>query len=166
MSGNPLTRRTLIGGGLLVGLGWATGQLWGHRPMAAVDSPFLGSAGRRTLEGALEALLPEGAPVDVVAADVDRFLAAGDPVIGGQLVLALGALEHLGGAGVRRFSRLSRDERTAVLEDPDLLSGLGQHRRGDASARPGPDHADRGADGEALGGVGRAPDHRPTHGPS
>jgi hypothetical protein len=128
MSGNPLTRRTLLGGGLLVGLGWATGQLWGHRPMAAIDSPFLGSAGRRTLEGALEALLPEGAAVETVAADVDRFLAAGDPVIGGQLVLALGALEHLGGAGFRRFSRLSRDERTAVLEGW-RTSALGPKRR-------------------------------------
>ena len=119
MSGNPLTRRTLIGGGLLVGLGWATGQLWGHRPMDPAQSPFLGSAARTTLEAALDALLPEGAPFSEVAEEVDRFLAGGDPIIGGQLVLALGALEHTGGSGLlafRRFSRLPRAERVAILE--------------------------------------------------
>lgn len=117
MSQNPLTRRTLIGGGLLVGLGWVAAVSWGHRPLGKpAESPFLGPSARGTLEASLEALLPDGAPFVAVAADVDRFLAGGDPVVGGQLILALGVLEHLGGGTFRRFSRLGREERTAVLE--------------------------------------------------
>jgi hypothetical protein len=138
MQGHPLGRRTLLGGGLLLGLGWAVGQLWGHRPMEPADSPFLGASARTTLVAVLSALLPEDAPHAEVADEIDRFLAAGDPVVGGQLVLALGALEHLGGSGplaFSRFSRRSRTERTEVLEGW-RLSAFGPKRRiGDALRR-------------------------------
>ena len=118
----PLTRRTLLGGGAALGLGWAVGHAWGHRPLAsaAPSSPFLGSSARATLEAALEALLPASAPIAALAADVDAFVAGGDPVVGGQLVVALRVLEHAGGAGLLRFSRFSRigvAERARVLQD-------------------------------------------------
>ena|SRR5687768_1523917 len=112
---SPLTRRQLLGGGALLVGGFALAVAWGHRPLGrGGGSPFLGSSARGTLEAALDALLPDGAPVQAVAEDVDRFLAAGDPVVGGQLGLALAVLEH--GCGLRRFSRLDRAARTAVLE--------------------------------------------------
>ena len=115
----PFDRRAVLLGGGALAAGWVVGQLVGHRPLRAVGSPFLGSAGRTTLAAALEALLPDGAPFDQVAGDVDQFLAGSDPVLGGQLVLALTVLEHsadLGPLSFRRFSRLDRVERTAVLE--------------------------------------------------
>jgi hypothetical protein len=100
----PLTRRQLLGGGALLAGGFALAVAWGHRPLT----------GSGTLEAALDALLPEGAPVAAVAEDIDRFLAAGDPVVAGQLALALRVLEH--GCGLVRFSRLDRAARVAVLE--------------------------------------------------
>jgi hypothetical protein len=108
----------LTGGGALAA-GWVVGQVVGHWPLRPVGSPFLGSAARTTLAAALEALLPDGAPVEPIASDVDRFLAGSDPVLGGQLVLALTVLEHTAGVGLlsfRRFSRLDRQARVAVLE--------------------------------------------------
>ena len=126
-----LTRRQLLGGGLLLAGGWVVAQAVGHRPLGTVDSPFLGSAARRTLEAALQALLPDGAPVSEVAQGVDAFLAQGDPVVGGQLVVALGVLEHLGGAGPLSFARFSRrdlGDRRAILE-AWRRSGLGPKRQ-------------------------------------
>lgn len=110
-------RRLLLGGGALFAGGWLLAQAWGHRPMGALPSPFLGSSARRTLERALEVLLPDDAPVAEIALDVDRFLADGDPVVAHQLRLALGVLEHTAGLpGFARFSRLDRGSRAAVLE--------------------------------------------------
>lgn len=118
MTGLPLTRRQLMGGGLLLAGGFVLGHAIGHRPLAPVDS-FLGSA-RHTLAAAFEALLPSPERAEALAADVDAFLGAGDPVLSGQLRLALHVLEHLGGTGLfrfERFSRLSVERRAEVLED-------------------------------------------------
>ncbi len=114
-----LTRRQLLGGGLLLAGGFVLAHASGHRPMASVPSPFLGSSARRTLTSALEALLPDDADADAVAAGIDAYLAQGDPVVGSQLVLALGVLEHLGGASplhVARFSRRPVAHRRQILE--------------------------------------------------
>jgi hypothetical protein len=113
------TRRALLGGGALLAGGWALGHLWGHRPIGGSAGPFLGASARRTLEAALEALLPEGASPAEVAEGVDRFLVGSDPAVGGQLRLALGVLEHVGGAGPLAFSSFSRlplERRREVLE--------------------------------------------------
>ena len=95
-------------------------QLAGHWPLPELDSPFLGSSARRTMLATFEALLPDPTQAEGCTADLDAFLATSDPVVGGQLVLGLGLLEHWGGAGLlsfSRFSRLSIDERLGVLED-------------------------------------------------
>lgn len=127
----PPSRRQLLGGGLLLAGGWVVAQAIGHRPLGSVPSPFLGAGGRRTLEAALQAFLPDGAPVSEVAEGVDAFLAQGDPVLGGQLVVALGVLEHLGGAGPLSFARFSRrplGDRRAILE-AWRRSGFGPKRQ-------------------------------------
>ena len=114
----PLTRRQLLGGGALLAGGWVLGQAVGHWPLASEASPFLGSSARHTLQAAFEALLPAEADAATLVEGVDRFLASGDPVLGGQLRLALHVLEHFGGAGpfaFRRFSRLPVARRAAVL---------------------------------------------------
>lgn len=132
MTPPPLSRRQLLGGGLWLVGGWVLARAWGHRPLAgAPDGAFLGPSARATLQAALEALLPDGADAAAVAADVDAFLAAGDPVLGGQLRLALGALEHLAGVGpltTVRFSRMPLGRRREVLE-AWRVSGLGPKRR-------------------------------------
>ena len=119
MSALPITRRHLLGGGLLLAGGWVYAQAFGHRGFPALDSPFLGTSGHHTLQAALEALLPRPEDAVGMADDVDAFLAAGDPVLGGQLVLGLTVLEHTGGAGpfsFNRFSRLPIARRALVLE--------------------------------------------------
>jgi len=117
---SPPSRRQVLGGGLLLIGGYALAHGWGHRPLEPVPSPFLGASARHTLGAVFEALAPDGASgLDEVVDGVDRFLSRGDPVQGEQLRLALGVLEHLGGAGVfsfSRFSRLDLAERRAVLE--------------------------------------------------
>ncbi len=112
-----VSRRQLFQGGAVLGAGWLSLQLFGHRPMPRVDSPLLGSAGRTTLQAVAEALLPDLDDSAWVAAAVDDFLADGDPIQGEALRLALSVLEHwprplrLG-----RFSRLSREDRAEVLD--------------------------------------------------
>lgn len=113
------SRRWFLGGGALLVGGTIVAHAVGHRPMAERASAFLGSSGRTTLEAVLEALLPEGAAVGEVAEGVEGFLAQGDPVQGGQLVLALAVLEHTGGVSLLSFSRFSRrtvEERRRILE--------------------------------------------------
>jgi hypothetical protein len=63
-------------------------------------------------------MLPDPTQAAVCAADVDAFLAQGDPVLAGQLRLALLALEHLGARplGLVRFSRLDPALRLEVIE--------------------------------------------------
>lgn len=113
----PLSRRQLFGGGLLLGAGYVSAHLVGHRPLAAVDSPFLGTSARTTLVAAAEALLPTLADAEWTAGAVDDFLAQGDPVLAEQLRLALGVLEHFpGGLRFSRFSRRSPAERGALLD--------------------------------------------------
>ncbi|MEQ1501541.1 MAG: hypothetical protein ABMB14_04890 [Myxococcota bacterium] len=131
------TRRSLVGGGLLLAGGWAVATAWGHRPVDGPPGVFLGRQTRATLVAALEVLLPDGAPASEVADDVDRFLAGSDPVLGGQLALALGLLEHLGGTGILRFARFSRRpraERAQVL-DAWQRSGFGAKRQVAAAIR-------------------------------
>lgn len=114
----PLTRRQLLGGGLLLAGGWVLAQAVGHRPFPPGESPFLGTSARHTLQAAFEALLPPEADAKTLVDGVDRFLAQGDPVLGGQLRLALHVLEHFGGAGPLAFRRFSREplaRRTEVL---------------------------------------------------
>ena len=103
-----LTRRTVLGGGALFVLAWVTALAVGHRPLDA--------GSRSTLASALEALLPEGAPVDAICADIESFLAAGDPVVAGELTVALRVLEHGSGLGVGSFARFSRRSRAARAE--------------------------------------------------
>jgi hypothetical protein len=115
----PLSRRqTLFGGGTLFAAAWLGVHAFGHRPLAAVASPVLGSSSRRTLEAALEALLPDPGAAAAVAEGTDAFLASADPIQVEQLRLALVAIEHMGGWSPwqpRRFSRLARAERVLVL---------------------------------------------------
>lgn len=108
----PTRRRLLQTGGALAALS-APGVAWGHRPLGALESPFLGSSPRRTLESALEALLPTHAPVPALVEGIDAFLAAGDPLQGGDLRLALVVLEH---GGLTGFSRLDLKDRVARLK--------------------------------------------------
>lgn len=118
MASLQLSRRRLLAGGALGVAAWVSGFAIGHRPLARLTSPFLGSGPKCTLTAVFEALLPMADALEL-ADDVDSFLAAGDPIIGGQLRLALQVLEHLGGAGplsFRRFSRLSVEDRVAVLD--------------------------------------------------
>lgn len=98
---------------MIVAAGYALAHGWGHRPLGS------GPAARRTLAAVLGCQLPDGAPVDALADDVEAFLAAGDPVVAGQVRVALAALEHLGGAGplsFGRFSRRTRAEQAAIIE--------------------------------------------------
>ena len=118
MEGRALTRRGFLGGGALLALGWAAAFAFGHRPLGATASPFLGSAARRTLVKAFEAILPSLEDAEIAADGVDGFLAEGDPVPAGQLWMALVLLEHTGGLGplqIHRFSRLDLEQRRAVL---------------------------------------------------
>jgi hypothetical protein len=87
---------------------WVSAQLFRHRPLATLDSPFLGSSGRRTLLAAFEALLPTSDGAEEMVDEVDRALAEGDPILAGQLRVALRLLEHLGGGGMLSFGRFSR----------------------------------------------------------
>ena len=115
----PLTRRQLIGGGLLLAGGYALAFGAGHWPVARIPSSFLGAGPKSTLKAAFEVLLPATDQLDSMVDGVDDFLAQGDPVLGGQLRLALQVLEHLGGASpisFRRFTRLSVEDRAVVLE--------------------------------------------------
>lgn len=133
----PLSRRHLLGGGILLGAGWATAQLIGHRGLASVESPFLGSSARQTLEAVFEALLPAGVDAVACTEDVDAFLAAGDPVMGQQLALGLNVLEHWSGFGLftfTRFTRMSIDQRLDVL-DEWAQSGYGLQRQIAAAVR-------------------------------
>lgn len=119
MAALPLTRRQLLGGGVLLVGAYLGAFAWGHRPVEQRSSPFLGSAALVTLTAVFEALLPEEVECAELVAGVDAFLAEGDPILGGQLRLALGALEHLGGAGPLSFvgfSRLPRARRIEVLK--------------------------------------------------
>jgi len=119
MASFPLNRRQLLGGGFLLAGGWALGQVVGHWPLGPAASPFLGASAHTTLLSVFEALLPEGTDAGPLTDGVDAFLANGDPVVGGQLRLALHVLEHLGGAGplaFRRFSRQPRARRVEILE--------------------------------------------------
>lgn len=128
--GSGLTRRRILGGGALFVLGWATALAVGHRPLAA--------GSRSTLGAALEALLPEGAPVDAICSDVEAFLAAGDPVVLGELTVALRVLEHGAGPGFgsfSRFSRMSRAARSELLEDWRSSSLATKRRIADALRR-------------------------------
>lgn len=117
MDGRALTRRGFLGGGALLALGWVAAFAFGHRPLGATASSFLGSA-RRTLVSAFEAILPSLDDAEIAADGVDSFLATGDPVPAGQLWMALVLLEHTGGVGplqIHRFSRLDVEQRRAVL---------------------------------------------------
>jgi len=99
--------------------------------MAPLESPFLGPGPRRTLEAALEFLVPVPELAPQVAGDIDAFLAQGDPVLGEQFQLALRVLEHLGGTGpfaFRRFSRLPVERRLEVF-DAWRRSSLGLKRQ-------------------------------------
>jgi hypothetical protein len=104
-------RQVLISTGALATLAAGWGAL--HRPAAPLDSPFLGRTPRATLTAAFRVLLPADADVDAIIAEVDAFLAGDDPVLGDQLRLALGVLEHT--AGVRAFSRMPLERQTDVL---------------------------------------------------
>lgn len=112
----PLTRRSLVGGGAILVAGYALAHGWGHRPLGA------GPAARRTLASVLACQLPDSATTETIEAltdDVEAFLAAGDPVVAGQVRVALAALEHLGGAGplsFARFSRRTREDQAAIVE--------------------------------------------------
>ena len=113
-----LSRRQLFGSGAVLGAAYVSAQVFGHRPMATLESPSLGSAGRRTLVAACEALLPSTDDAAWAAGAVDDFLATGDPVQGEALRLALSVLEHWpGGLRLSRFSRLDPAERRQVLSD-------------------------------------------------
>ncbi len=102
---------------MLLGAGYVSAHLWGHRPMDARESPFLGSSGRQTLVALGEALLPTPEDAAWAAEAIDDFLAQGDPVLSEQMRLALGVLEHWpGGLRFSRFSRLSIPERQQVLK--------------------------------------------------
>jgi hypothetical protein len=116
---------------MLLGLAWLGVRVFGHSALPPLQSPFLGEGPRRTLIAALEVLLPEPARAAGVASDVDGALAAGDPVLGGQLRLALRVLEFGGGGGLfsaGRFSRLPLEERTATLRAWSV-SSLGMKRQ-------------------------------------
>ncbi len=113
-----VTRRQIFAGGAVLGAAWVSLQLAGHRPLASLDSPMLGSAGRRTLLAASEALLPSPDDAAWAAGAVDDFLATGDPIQGEALRLALSVLEHWpGGLRFSRFSRLTPEQRRQVLQD-------------------------------------------------
>lgn len=136
MSG--ISRRAAVASAGVASLAWLLGQAWGHRPVQGPEGVALGKAARTTLVSALEVFLPEGAPVEAVASDIDRFLAGGDPVLVEDLSVALMVLEHTGGAGplaFRRFSRLALPERQAVLERWARSSVLTRRRIADALRR-------------------------------
>lgn len=95
----------------VTGLGaWA----FAHRPPGEdLDSPFLGTQPRATLEAAFEVLLPDPAQAVLLAGEVDAFLASDDPAVAEQLPVALLVLEH--SVGLRGFHRLPETRRRAVL---------------------------------------------------
>lgn len=84
----------------------------GHAPLGPLDSPFLGSSPRRTLVAVLEVLLPVPEEAERVAGNVDAFLVSDDPVLGSELRMALGVVEHW---GLVRFSRKDLNARRATL---------------------------------------------------
>ncbi len=113
----PLTRRQLLGGGALLAAGWVAAQVLGRWP-ASQASPFLGSSARRALEAAFDALLPDPGHAPRLAEGVDGFLAGSDPVVAGQLRVALLVLERAGGLSLlsfQAFSERSREDREAIL---------------------------------------------------
>jgi hypothetical protein len=133
-----LSRRVVLVSAGSLGLGWLLGQAWGHRPLQGQPGAALGEGALATLIAALEVLLPEGAPAAQVAADIDAFLADSDPILAEDLSVALLVLEHAGGAGpvaFQRFSRLSRAERTEVLQRWQRSSLLTKRRIADALRR-------------------------------
>jgi len=97
---------------------------WAHWPLGPLDSPFLGAAPRRTLTLALEALIPDPAQAEKLAAGVDAFLATSDPLQGADLRMALVVLEH---GGFKRFSRLDLEARIERLKRWES-SGLNTQR--------------------------------------
>ena len=128
-SSPPITRRQLLGGGVLLACGWLGAVAIGHRPLVGTGGVL--GAGRHTLAAAFEILLPAQADCAQLAAEVDAFLGEGDPVLAGQLRTALALLEHTGGARpwrVQRFSLQSRQARQAVLSRW-RVSRLGVHRQ-------------------------------------
>jgi len=130
--GIQLNRRQLLGGGLLFVGAWVSAQLFGHRPLTSpTHGPFLGDSARGTLEAAFRFFLPTPEQASHYTGEVDRFLAEGDPLLGGQLILALWVLEHLGGFGplsFRRFSRRSAEAQAEVLMAWEV-SGIGLKRQ-------------------------------------
>jgi len=120
-----LTRRQLMLGCGAVGALGAVALAVGHAPMAALDSPFLGTSPRRTLESVLEVLLPVPEDAARVAANVDAFLVTDDPALGAELRLALGVVEHW---GFVRFSRRDLGDRREVLRAMES-SSLGLRRQ-------------------------------------
>ncbi|HJN72572.1 MAG TPA: hypothetical protein QGF58_01445 [Myxococcota bacterium] len=107
----PTRRQLVLGAGAFGVLGLVAVAV-GHGPMNALDSPFLGNSPRRTLEAVLEVLLPVPEEAARVAQNVDAFLVTDDPVLGGELRLALGVVEHW---GFSRFSRRDLESRRATL---------------------------------------------------
>lgn len=133
---SALSRRQLLGGGALLAAGWVTAQVVGRWPPPQ-DSPFLGAGARRALGAAFDALLPDPARAEALADGVDRYLAGSDPLVAGQLRVALLVLEHGGGLGLlsfRAFSERSREEREQLLTSWER-SRLGPKRQIAAALR-------------------------------
>ena len=120
-----LSRRQLLLGTGAVGVLGAVALAVGHVPLGPLDSPFLGSSPRRTLQAVLEVLLPVPAEAERIAANVDAFLVTDDPALGAELRMALGVVEHW---GLVRFSRRSLEARRATLEAMEQ-SALGLRRQ-------------------------------------
>lgn len=124
-----LSRRHLLGGGLLGGLAWVTGTAISHHSTSRQggsrrggppppESPALGGPALGALVAVLEVLLPDPSDAPAVAEGVDRFLSQGPPEQAADLRLALLLLEHAGAGalGFSTFSALSLPERAAVLD--------------------------------------------------
>jgi hypothetical protein len=132
---SALSRRVVLVSAGSLGLGWLLGQAWGHRPVPGPEGQVLGQGALATLTAALEVFLPQGAPIAQIASDIDAFLAQSDPVLVEDLSMALLVLEHAGGAGFQRFSRLSPAERTEILASWQRSSLLTKRRIADALRR-------------------------------
>lgn len=103
----------------------AVGLAAAHSPMEAMDSPFLGSSPRRTLQALFEVMLPDPTQAARLAGSVDAFMLTEDPLMAADLQLALMVLEH--GALVR-FSRLPLQRRIAQLQSWET-SAVGLRRQ-------------------------------------
>ncbi len=117
--GPALSRRRILGGGLLFLVAYGSAFAVGHFPLSRVVSQGLGASRLITLQAAFEALLPTREDARVAAGGVDEFMARGDPVAREELRLALFLLEHGGGFSwfsFKRFSRLSVERREQILE--------------------------------------------------